>query len=440
MLLNTEGKTLSMALPSPIVDYAKACNSEAMKQTPFYRPIGWPSAELTPDAETGLQLNPASAADALAIGRLLMASYENEFIFLPDESSRIDINAWKQHYAPEKLYRAHAVRHHFEDDYFARFRQEIEVTGGWTQATLEDYFRTYKENLTCADTREIAERVRASHFPEETARFHAIQLAADFLVESSAMVRNLQGYYGREQSELFKIVIDEFGYGVHETKHSTLYKSFLESIGLRSEPHDYWWWYLPSTILANNYYNLICNNHIYFFNYIGAITQIENAFVISFQYLKELFDTVFPGRADTRYFAEHVHIDQHHGRMAANNLMFAMVERFGDALIPEFVRGFEESIYLGALYKANLLHQLDWFDALGSELMINDKENLHLQTALFDSPSVIAVDEGRVRLFVTLRVYLALSAGKSLQIPAGTFFGISADERAVYRIKVVNCS
>ncbi|MFQ5545864.1 MAG: iron-containing redox enzyme family protein, partial [Acidiferrobacterales bacterium] len=378
-----------MALPSRIVDYATACSGEAIKQTPFYRPIGWPSAELPSDEETGLHLDPTSATDALTIGRLLMASYENEFIFLPDEPSRIDMNAWKQHYAPQKIYGAHVVRHHFEKDYFAPFRGAIEVTGVWTQTTLKDYFRAYKENLTCEDTRQIAERIKVSHFPEETARFHAIQLAADFLVESSAMVRNLQGYYGPQQSELFKIVIDEFGYGVHETKHSTLYKSFLESIGLRSEPHDYWWWYLPSTIFANNYYNLICNNHTYFFNYIGAITQIENAFVISFQYPKELFESVFSGRADTRYFAEHMHIDQHHGRMAADNLMFAMAERFGDTLIPEFIRGFEESIYLGALYKADLLRQLDWVDALGSELKIADEENLRLETTLVDSTSVI---------------------------------------------------
>ncbi len=429
-----------MALPSPIIDYAKACSGEAIKQMPFYRPIGWPSVESSLSAETALRLDHASAADALVIGRLLMASYENEFIFLPDEPSSIDMNAWKQHYAPEKIYGSHVVRHHFETNYFAPFRQAIELTGTWTQKNLKDYFRAFRENLTCDDTQEITRRIKASHTSAEAARFHAVQLAADFLVESSAMVRNLQGYYGPEQSELFKIVIDEFGYGIHETKHSTLYKAFLESIGLRSEPHDYWWWYLPSTIFANNYYNLICNNHIYFFNYIGAITQIENAFVISFKYLKELFDTVFHNRADTRYFAEHMHIDQHHGRMAAENLMFAMVERFGEALIPELVRGFEESIYLGALYKANLFRQLDWFDALESQLIVAEEETLTLGTGLVDSPSVIQVDTGQVRLFVTPRSYLTLNAGQSLTIPAGTLFGIFADEGSVHRVKPVDCS
>ena len=44
----------------------------------------------------------------------------------------------------------------------------------------------------------------------------------------------------------------------------------------------------------------------------------------------------------TEYFDEHSHIDVHHGRMALKRLIIPMIEQFGDKIIPDLIRGFEE--------------------------------------------------------------------------------------------------
>src|SRR4029453_5340744 len=88
---------------------------------------------------------------------------------------------------------------------------------------------------------------------EEAAGLHLIQLALDALTEASAMARNLGGSYGVEQSELFKIFIDEFGYGVYSAKHSTIFRGMLASIGLKTDVPAYWNFYLPSSLCDPNF-------------------------------------------------------------------------------------------------------------------------------------------------------------------------------------------
>jgi hypothetical protein len=122
----------------------------------------------------------------------------------------------------------------------------------------------------------VMKAIEDSSNPVHAAKTFLIQLAGDFLVESSAMSRNILGSYGSIQSELFKVVIDEYGYGVHQSKHSRLFEETLESVGLESTPHSYWQFYLTSSLMLNNYFNYISGDHSKFFRYLGAIFYAEN--------------------------------------------------------------------------------------------------------------------------------------------------------------------
>ncbi|HEX4420395.1 MAG TPA: iron-containing redox enzyme family protein, partial [Kofleriaceae bacterium] len=197
---------------------------------------------------------------------------------------------------------------------------------------------------------------------EHAARTLLIQLANDFLVESSAMARNLPGNYGSLQSALFKIVIDEYGYGVHGTKHSTLYEQLLRSVGLDTTSHAYWQFYLTSTLLLNNYYNWICKDHRKFFRYVGAIFYAETTFIHTCRDYAEMMRQVFGGDANVAYFTEHVHIDRHHSRMVLNELVLPVVERFGAAAVDDLARGFEEARVLSELADRDFVSQVAWAD------------------------------------------------------------------------------
>lgn len=415
-------------------DYAAFHANRILRGTPFYKPLGrFPNAAL----DGGEVRHPSSKS--LHVGRLLLACYENEFIYIPDGPAKFDVGVWESNYSTDKLFQSHTIRHMCELPYFRTLLEEVHVTGSWSLQSFEDYFADYRAKLDCADSKAVAERIRASRSPELAARFHAVQLMAEFLVEASGMTRNLSGYFGPEQSEYFKIVTDEYGYGVHKTKHSTLYKNFLTSIGLDNRPHNYWWFYLPATLFGYNYINASCSNHMNFFRHLGSLTQSENAFAISLQFFDDLYKELFAD-ADTSYFREHVHIDQHHGRMGFRDLCLSLAARAGCDLIPKIVRGFEEGMYLGKVYRQEFIPHLDWVDAIWPELVVSEgaepAEHAEFYTTMLDAPGLLTAESGTVLVYLMPWVYRPLRAGEQMAIPARALFGILPEEGSGYRIEL----
>jgi mannose-6-phosphate isomerase-like protein (cupin superfamily) len=204
--------------------------------------------------------------------------------------------------------------------------------------------------------------IERSADPERAARTWLVQFAPDFLSEASPMMRNVLGHYGAPQSEWFKVIIDEYGYGVHDTKHSTLFERTMESVGLSSGLHHYWQYYLTSSLLLNNYFHYLGKNHELFFRYLGALYYTETTLVDFCRRAVDLLTKVFGERVDAQYFSEHVHIDQHHGRMALDKLVLPVVDAYGERVIPEIVRGFEEFQVLADIADRDFAAQVEWMD------------------------------------------------------------------------------
>ena len=74
--------------------------------------------------------------------------------------------------------------------------------------------------------------IENSRDPSWALKYLLLQMAPDFLTEASPLARTVVGSFGAEQSEMMKVFIDEYGYGVHKTKHSTLFESLMKSVGL----------------------------------------------------------------------------------------------------------------------------------------------------------------------------------------------------------------
>ena len=403
-----------------------------LRGTPFYKPVG---KFFDLDLDSQDVCHPSSKS--LYFGRVLLACYENEFIYVPDDPKEVDLDIWDANYSEDKLFQSHSIRYTCEGPYFRNLLNEIQVTGDWSIGSFEDYFTDYTAKLDAADSKAIVERIRASKSPSHAARFHAIQLSSEFLIEASGMTRNLQGYFGPEQSEYFKILNDEYGYGVHSAKHSTLYMDFLTSLQLQRQPHHYWWFYLPATLYSSNYINASCSNHMNFFRELGALTQSENSFAVSLKFFDVMCREMFPN-ADTSYFREHIHIDQHHGRMAFRDVCVSLAKRGGNRLIPKMVRGFEEGMYIGKMYRNEFVRHLDWVDAIWDETVEIDDEPFargeEFFTTMVDKPSVLTAVGGSVFVYVMPWVYRAVLPGESMAIPARALFGVLAEKGSSYEI------
>jgi hypothetical protein len=318
----------------------------------------------------------------LAAQRLLTSIYEADLMFLPKSGLAGKWQDFQTYYDPGNRALGELVRPALERFSFGFLDDEVEVSGQWTVESMAEYLGQLNNRDRARQLPPFA-AIERSADQQRAARMWLIQLAPDFLSEASPMMRNVLGHYGPPQSEWFKIIIDEYGYGVHDTKHSTLYEHLLHSVELRSDLHHYWQYYLTSSLLLNNYFHYLGKNHELFFRYLGALYYTETTLVDFCQQAAEMLRGVFGEDVDVRYFTEHVHIDTHHGRMALEKLIMPIVEQHGEIVIPEIIRGFEEFQVLADIADQDFVAQIEWMDG--------GRRNKQLHTPVWD-----AISSGRV--------------------------------------------
>lgn len=329
------------------------------------------------------QLTAAQLTDyeALAAHRVLTTVYEQDLVFLPREPYddwRTDFDAF---YSPNLVDAARVFRSRVESYCFEYLDEYVQVSDNWTSAMLEEYLESSFAHAETESSSAFA-TITSSADPVRAAKMWLIQLAPDFLSESSPMLRNVLGNFGEEQSEWFKIIIDEYGAGVHANKHSYLFEKTLQSVGLSADIHNYWQFYLATALAANNYFHYLGGNHSKLFRYIGALVYTETSLVKFCIDADKVLNEVFAGTSDNQYFTEHIHIDRHHGQMAWDKVCRPLIDRFGEEIIPEIVRGIEEYRAVMDSFDSQFARQIAWMD---------DQDNLKIaHDGIFEAVSCAA--------------------------------------------------
>jgi hypothetical protein len=167
-----------------------------------------------------------------------------------------------------------------------------------------------------------------------------VQSSPDLLAEASASALGVIGEYGEPQSALFRILIDEFGYGAHPKKHAVLYRATMRSFGLDDAYNGYWPWFDTAALELHNVIHWLFQNPRNLFRQVGFLLHAETAYQRStlahHRYLRE-----FHPDADARYFGEHAHIDLHHTRMVIDEAVIPLTATFGPEVGAEIVAGAE---------------------------------------------------------------------------------------------------
>ncbi len=432
----------------------QAGSSVYITGNPYHRPIGLELLD-DPDFTVPAPESGFLSHRQLVAGRILCSAYESDMILLPPgglASARADFDLF---YSPRVRRLRDAVRPDLERFSFS-FLDTVTVPPVRTLEELQAYFMAevgvagspadssgnnpaVDSAMPLTGTMRLITQCRHA---EEAAGLHLIQLALDALTEASAMARNLGGSYGVEQSELFKIFLDEFGYGVYNAKHSTIFRGMLASVGLRTDVHAYWNFYLTSSLVGTNYFNYLTEDHRGMFRYMAAVTYLEWLFAQGFATTGIMLREVFGDRVDTKYCDEHAHIDIHHGRMTYENLLLGFARAHGESVIPELVRGVEEIKLLLRLGDEDFQAQIGWADNLdgytrsgaalassaqdeGVEATLRADSPFH--TRVYDTDRLITVADGEVDVYgwATDRPH-RLGRGETLLVPRSRLHGLTA--------------
>lgn len=296
---------------------------------------------------------------ALSAQRMLLNIYESDLVFFPDKDFESRKEEFLLFYSNETKILGELVRPVLEQHVFRFLDDEIEVSGTWSVDSLRSFLDGIVKEHNKSEIPSV-KTVLSSAQRKQSAMALLIQFAMDFLSEASAIVRNASGRYGPMLSDLFKVIIDEYGYGVYQTKHSTLFERTLESCGLQAQPHTYFQFYLGTSMALSNYFHYVSRDHSKFFRFLGALAYTEATFSHTCKQISEMLRQVFGGEADTHYFDEHVHIDLHHGRMVFEKLVVPALARFGNGIIEDIVRGIEEFRLLGEIAERDFIEQITW--------------------------------------------------------------------------------
>ena len=334
---------------------------QAYSMNPWRRPCaGAPDVVMGLDWSLPLEADDVGSTKARVVHQALFNIYDQGLLFLPLGGQPWSARAladYQTFYDPELVALGGEIRPWLEKLAFSALARHVEPSGPWTLDTLREYLAaTLKEHE--AGTSAVCDAVRASPRPLEALQYVVKQQCSDALIEASGMSRYLGGSFGRAQSELTKVLIDEYGFGVHADKHSTLFEVHAASLGLRTDVHAYFREYDTASLLAANYFHYITLGKIHWPRYVGAIYRAEATLPHLNALMAKTVADVAPA-GDTRYFTEHVEIDGFHRRMVLENVLVPLVEAHGESWIPEILRGFEEFRFVGDLAGAALIRGIN---------------------------------------------------------------------------------
>lgn len=290
----------------------------------------------------------------------LMRAYQGRYILLPRTAPGGSIVArLRAHYDPEEMARLDALKRGLEAELLAPLAERARAAAAGVD--LAQYVERLLPELRTAPEAPFIAWLRTHPAREAHYRNFLIQSSADLLAEASASALGVVGEFGPPQSALFRILIDEFGYGAHGHKHAVFYQTVMRDFELSDDYNAYWPLFDTAALELHNAIHFLFQNPANFFLQVGFLLYAETAYQRStadhFRYLREFHPTV-----DATYFGEHAHIDLHHTRMVVDEVARPFVETYGPEAGEEIVAGAELTRAAFDLAGAHLLAVSQAFD------------------------------------------------------------------------------
>lgn len=268
----------------------------------------------------------------------LLRAYQSRYVLLPDAGPGDTVERLRRRYDPVALAQVEAARGQLENELITPAIETARTAARGVDWAA--YAQTLVEEVRVQPEAAFTAFLRTSALPADHYRNFLLQASADLLAEASASAMGVVGEFGPAQSALFRILIDEFGYGAHDRKHAVLYRPLMRAFGLPDGYNACWSLFDTAALRLHNTIHCLFQNPRHLFLQVGFLLHAETAYQRStldhFRYLSEAFPEV-----DARYFGEHAHIDLHHTRMVIEDVAAPLVAAHGPKVGYEIVAGAE---------------------------------------------------------------------------------------------------
>jgi Iron-containing redox enzyme len=168
----------------------------------------------------------------------------------------------------------------------------------------------------------------------------------DGLVEGSRLSRILGGTANPIQCTLVKVLLEEYGNGRFNRKHSTFFAAMLSEFDLNTEPEGYFD-LVPWEVLACANHNFLTTERKrYYLRYSGALTYFEVAGPSAYRTYLIAAQRLNLSDAAMGYWELHIREDERHGQWMLDDVALPLVDLYPNSAW-ELLLGYDQEKLMG---------------------------------------------------------------------------------------------
>jgi hypothetical protein len=163
----------------------------------------------------------------------------------------------------------------------------------------------------------------------------------DGLVEASQLSRTLGGVSNQIHSMMTRLLVEEYGGGRLNRKHSTFFTAMLTELNMRIEPEAYFE-LVPWQVLAGiNQSFLLSERKRFYLRYVGGLLYTEISVPAGFDNYRAAAERLGLSQAARGYWELHIKEDQRHGQWMLHDVALPLAEKY-PAEAWEIVLGYDQ--------------------------------------------------------------------------------------------------
>jgi len=192
-----------------------------------------------------------------------------------------------------------------------------------------------------------------------------LQIASlDGLVEASQLSRTLGGVSNEIHSMMTRLLVEEYGGGRLNRKHSSFFTVMLKELDISAQPEAHFE-LVPWEVLATiNHSFLLSERKRYYLRYVGGLLYTEISVPAAFDNYRLAAERLGMSDKARGYWDLHIKEDERHGRWMLNDVAIPLAQMYADNAW-ELVLGYDQQRFMSeraARATAELVKQADYSD------------------------------------------------------------------------------
>jgi hypothetical protein len=166
-------------------------------------------------------------------------------------------------------------------------------------------------------------------------------VSLDGLVEASQLSRTLGGVSNEIHAMMTKVLVEEYGGGRLQRKHSTFFTMMLAELGMQTEPEAYFELVPWEVLAAINHSFLLSERKRFYLRYVGGLLHTEVTVPAAFANYRAAAERLGMSETARGYWELHIREDERHGRWMLHDVALPLAAKYpADAW--EIVLGYDQ--------------------------------------------------------------------------------------------------